>query len=175
MDAEQFKALIAAYHIDRKHVLYLRTKNPIHAWSAYRTARLLQVAVPAWVLDCFDAWATVLTTTTHTSAKAIADALKIGKKGGATVTKKAAQEVRDLKIVADILYLKSRPTRSALKAMARDYRLKGDGVDPGDRNITEIMEQVADERGLDHSSVKTIYYRMIRPPKSPGKRSRQLR
>lgn len=161
MDAEQLKAMIADHYVGRRHVLYLRTANPVHAWSAYRTARQLEVAIPAWVLECFDSWAAVLTTETHTSAKAIADALKIGKKGGPLVTEKAARELRDLEIVADVVQLLDRPTRAELKAIAKEHGLKGDVVDPGDRNITEIMEQVAGERGLEYSSVKTICYKMI--------------
>jgi hypothetical protein len=164
-----WKALIAKRYIDRRHALYLKSANPVHAWSAYRMARQLEEPIPGWVLGCFDAWATVLTEETHESAKAIADALKIGKKGGATVTKKAASEVRDLEIVADVLHLQGRPTRAEQEATLKDYRrrfgVKGVVVDPGDRNLTEMMEQVAGERGLDYVSVRAKYYKLIRPPK----------
>lgn len=100
----------------------------------------------------------MLTTTTHASAKAIAGDLKIGKKGWATVTTKAAREVRDLEIVADILHMKARPTRSEQEATLKDHRkrfgTRSVVVGPGDRNITDIMERIAGERGLDYRSVK---------------------
>jgi hypothetical protein len=166
MDAEElqtkFTVTIAAHYIDQRHLMYLRTTNPIHAWSAYQTARRLNVAIPEWVLACFDGWASVLSATTHRSAKAIADDLKIGKKGGRTVTRKAAREMRDLEIVADILYQMDRPAGSELKAIAKAHGLRSDGVTGSDRNVTEILQQVAGNRGLDYSSVKTIWYRMTR-------------
>ena len=55
--------MMAAYVIDRRHALYLQTGNPIHAWSAYDNAHKLDVAIPDWVLDYFDASAKALTST----------------------------------------------------------------------------------------------------------------
>ena len=170
MDPAQFNAVIAAYHIERRRALYLHTANPIHAWSAYRIARVLKVAVPPWVLDVFDTWAEVLTEGTHDSKSAIADALKIGKRGGPLVTEQAKSELRDLQMVARIEHLRrQRPTRAEQEAALKEYRkkygLKGEVVDPGDRNLTEIMEQVAGEYGIDYVSVRAKYYKLIRPLK----------
>lgn len=82
MNVDHFKAVMAAHLIDRRQALYRQAGNPIHTWSAYHTAPTLGVAIPASVLDYFDASAKALTTTTYTSAKAIADALGLGNKGG---------------------------------------------------------------------------------------------
>ena len=170
MNVDQFRAVMGAYVIDGKQALYRQTRNPIHAWSAYHTARTLNVAIPDWVLDYFDASAKAITSTTHSSAKAIADALGLGTKGGPTVTRQAAIQVRNLAIVERILYLMDRPTRSELKALADAHGLKGPGVDPGDRPLLAILDQVAGEYDLDVNQVQAIYYKMIRPPKRPAKR-----
>ncbi len=169
MNVDQFKVMMAAYVIDRKQALYVQTGNPVHAWAAYDTARKLDVAIPAWVLDHFDACAKVLTTTKHSSAKAIADALGLGTKGGPTVTRQAAIQVRNLAIVERIVQLQDRPTRSELKAMAVAHGLKGDGVDPGDRPLLDILVQVAEEYRLDVNQVQAIYYKMIRPAEVPSR------
>ena len=59
-------------------------------------------------------------------------------------------------ILDDIQHLKDRPTRSELKAMRKAHGLTGDTVHPGDRNITEIMDQVAGQHGVEYSTVNAI-------------------
>lgn len=163
-------AMMDARVINLRQALYLQTGNPIHAWRAYATARQLDVATPDWVLDYFDACAKALTTTKHASAKAIADALGLGTRGGRVVTRQADTDERDLAIVIRIDQLKKRPTRRELKALVHAHGLKGEGVDPGDRTLLVILDQVAEEYGLDVNQVQAIYYKMIRPPKRPAKR-----
>jgi hypothetical protein len=171
-----YRARIAEYCIGRWHALYLRTKNPVHALGAYRHARTLKVAIPAWVFECVDQWATVfdpfdpwgalLTTTEYPSAKAIADALHIGTKGGETVTRKAARELRNLAIVADVL---DRQRHWSLDESARAYaKTRGIKIpkESTDRRLTTAMEEVAGQYGLDYVSVRKIYYGMRRSAKT---------
>jgi prophage regulatory protein len=168
MNADQFKAMMAAHAIDLKQALYLQTGNPVHAWAAYDASRKLELAIPAWVLDYFDACAQVLITAKHSSAKSIADALGLGTKGGPTVTRQAAIQVRNFAIVERIVHLRERPIRSELKAMAAAHGLKGNGVDPCDRPLLVILDQVAGEYDLDVNQVQAIYYKMIRPGQAPS-------
>ncbi len=157
MDIDRFKAMMIAPLMDGKQALYLQSGNPIHAWSAYHAARTAGIAIPAWVLDCFDVWAAVLTATTYTKAKDIAHALKISNKNGSRLAvQQAKTATRDLEILDDIQHLEARPTRSELKAMRKAHGLTGDIVDPGDRNITEIMDQVAGQHGVEYSTVNAI-------------------
>ena len=167
---KQVKEMFDARAINWWRALYLQTGNPIHVWRAYATARKLDVAVPDWVLDYFDACANALTTRTHTSAKAIADALALGSRGGPLVTRQAKIDERNLEIVMRIDQLQNRPTHAELKALADEHGLKGEGVDPGDRTLLFIIDQVAGEFRLDVNQVQAIYYQMIHPPKRPAKR-----
>jgi hypothetical protein len=167
---EQFKAWVAAHFIGRREVLYRQTKNPIHVWKAYITARQLAVGFPDWVLSYFDRSAEALTTRPFGSAKAIADALGLGKAGGPSVTRKAATDERNLAIVERIVALKERPTREELQTLARTHGLKCHLVDPGDRSLLEILTQVAEEFRLDVKTVQSIYYAILRGPHDPSTR-----
>lgn len=166
-DPEQrLKSILDGRTLNLRHALYLQTRNPIHAWRAFATARKLDVAVPDWVLDYFDACAKALTGTTYTSAKEIADALGLGSRGGRLVTRQADTDERNLEMVMRIEQLRNRPTRAELKVMMDAHKLKGEVVDPGDRTLLVILDQVGTEFNLDVNQVQAIYYNMIRAPKT---------
>jgi hypothetical protein len=164
---KQLNAMVVAHTIDLRHALYLRRRNPIHVWRAYAAARQLGVPVPDWVLDYFDTCAKALATR-HSSAKAIADALGLGTRGGRLVTGQADTDERNVAIVERIDQLQSRPSRRELQALADAHGLKTDVVDPGDRTLLVILEQVAAEYHLDVNQVQAIYYKMIRPLERPA-------
>jgi hypothetical protein len=168
--SEQMKEWAAAHLIGRRELLYRKSGNPIHVWRAYATARTLHVAIPDWVLVYFDRCAQTLATGTHKSAKAIADALELGTRGGPGVTRKAATEERNLAMVERILALQERPTRAELEALADEHALEKPVVDPGDRGLLDILTQVAEEYGLRVDAVTGIYYKMIRASKRPAPR-----
>jgi hypothetical protein len=45
-DSDDLRAGLVGYQIDRCHVLYDDTHNPVHVWQAYRAARKLGVEMP---------------------------------------------------------------------------------------------------------------------------------
>lgn len=114
---QQIKATIDTRAMDLRHALYLDSGNRVHAWRAYTTARQLDLAIPAWVLEYFDTCAKALTTK-HASAKAIATALGLATRGGPVVTRQADTDERNLEMVIRIEQLRQRPTRRELKALA---------------------------------------------------------
>lgn len=141
----QFVAAMVQPLIKECHALYLDTANPIHALSAYRTARAAKIDIPVWILDLFDQWAEVLCVQRPKSAKAIADALGLGTKAGASVTKQAETQARNLLIVQ------------------RVYELRH-GVGPyGSEHSLEVaFSKAAEEFDLSFESVRDIWYRLTR-------------
>ena len=170
----QIIAMMDARVIGLRYALYLQTGNPTHAWRAYATARRLNVAVPPWVLDYFDACAKALTTTTHTSAKSIADALGLGTKGGRLVTRQADTDERNLAMMMRIDQLRKRPTRRALEALVDAHGLNGTVVDPGDRTLLAIFVQVAEESGLEVNQVQAHLLRNDSPVQAAPSTCREL-
>jgi hypothetical protein len=128
--------------IERRRALYERTGNPIHALHAYRTARVAKIAVPDWVLKLFDQWAHALCVESPKGAKAIADALGLGTKGGPSVTSQAETEIRNLRIAERVLVLQNHP--------------------PG-RDKQDVLHQAAKEFALSIESVASIWYAMRDP------------
>lgn len=59
-NSDDLRGGLAGYSIDRCHLLYDETGNPVHVWKAYRVARKTGVELPQWVLDYFDAAAGAL-------------------------------------------------------------------------------------------------------------------
>lgn len=105
---EEWKRLRTAFiqgNIERYHRLYTWTRNPVHAFNAYRLSRHGKIDVPGWILELLDQWAEVLCVKRPKGAKAIADALGLGSKGGPSITKQAETEIRDLWIAEGILVL----------------------------------------------------------------------
>ncbi len=149
---------IASQAMNRRHALYLKTKNPIHAWFAYQTARQLDVEIPGWVLEYFDNCASKLALP-HKSAKSLADSFGIGRRGGRMVTKQAEKDIRDLRIVERVIQLRARPTSEELKNMARLHNIQGEGADPSDRPDLDIRLQVAEENKLKLDTLNGILTR----------------
>ena len=167
---EQFLAWIAARTIERREVLFRKSKNPIHAWRAYADARALRVQIPDWVLTYFDASAAALATEKHDSARAIANALGLWTRGGPVVTATAKTDERDLAIVERIFALQERPTHDDMIQLTDKLKKlgvrvnrpqKAELIDPGGRSLLEILTQVAEEYDLDVSQVQKIYYKFL--------------
>jgi hypothetical protein len=144
MDAEgfeRFKVAMVERLIEGRHVLYRRTRNPTHALHAYRIARSARLDLPAWVLSLFDQWAGVLCVQQPKGAKAIADALGLGAKGGPSVTAQAVTQARDLEIAQRVFNLRER--------------------DP-ERDTTDIFLTVGEEYHLSSDRVQSIWYDITR-------------
>ncbi|HEX6901706.1 MAG TPA: hypothetical protein VF789_18410 [Thermoanaerobaculia bacterium] len=120
--------------MERYRKQYLRNhRNPIHALNAYRLARLGKIDIPTWVLELFDQWAGALCgERPPKGAKAVADALGLGSKGGPSITKQAETQYRDLWIAERVLALRdSYPERDKLDIflqVAEEFELSSERV-----------------------------------------------
>ena len=141
-DWQQFKAALVNTRIDRRHRLYKRHHNPIHALEAYRMARAFKGEIPNWILELIDHWAAALCVNSPTGAKPIADALGLGAKGGGpSITSQAKKQARGLEIAERVLFLRDRyPSRDKL----------------------DIFGQVAEEFSLSSERVAGIWYDLTR-------------
>lgn len=142
---QRFKARAGESFIERRRALYERTGNPIHALHAYRTSRVVKIAVPDWVLKLFDQWAYALCVESPKGAKAIADALGLGTKGGPSITSQAETEIRDLRIAERVF-------------MLRNHH-------PENLGAQDVFDQVAKEFSLSSERVAGIWHEMTRDPK----------
>lgn len=140
---ERYKAALVERWFEIHYRLYARTRNPIHAFDAYRKARAIKKDVPGWVLELFDQWAETLCVNPPKGAKAIAHALGLGTKGGPAITSKAETQIRNLRIAERVLGLR----------------------DP-ERDTQDIFLQVAEEFNLSSERVAAIWYDLTRaaPP-----------
>lgn len=127
--------------IERRRRLYTRTKNPMHALEAYRMARIVKIEVPSWILELFDHWAGALCVNPPKGAKAIADALGLGTKGGPSITIQAKNQARDLEIAERVLLLHDQYP---------------------DRDKLDIFGQVAEEFSLSSDRLAGIWYDLMR-------------
>lgn len=134
---QRFKAAFCKSKIERRHWLYTRTLNPIHAFHAYRMARAAKIDPPAWILELFDRWAEELCVKRPKGAKPIADALGLGSKAGPSTILRAETEARDLWIVERVFWL-------------REFA--------PERNKLDIFGQVAEEFNLSSDRVQSIWY-----------------
>jgi hypothetical protein len=157
----KIKTELARCLIDRKRDLYVVTGNPVHAWAAYQIARRADVPAPSWVLDYLDDCAEALTGPDSPRSKtAIADALRLGKKGGRSLTAQAAMEERNLSLVDQIQVLRQRdPNRIAevaeqLGDADRAKELRQERL----RSVDDVIAEVADRHGLSFDRVREIYY-----------------
>ena len=104
-------------------------------------ARAFKVETPDWILELFDHWAAVLCVDSPTGAKAIADALGLGTKGGPSITLQAKKQARGLEIAERVLLLLD--TRPEFK-------------------LPVIFDQVGDEFHLSSERVASIWYGLTR-------------
>jgi hypothetical protein len=132
---EEWKRLRTAFiqsNIERYHRLYTWTRNPVHAFNAYRLSRHDKIDVPGWILELLDQWAEVLCVKSPKGGKAIADALGLGSKAGPSITKQAETEIRDLWIAEGILALRDRhperPKLDIFHEIAEEFKLSSDRV-----------------------------------------------
>jgi hypothetical protein len=102
---QRFKTQLIGMWIENRRRLYKRHQNPIHALNAYRIARSTKIEIPDWILEVFDKWAATLCVDSPKGAKAIADALGLGTKGGPSLTLQAENQARNLKIAERVLLL----------------------------------------------------------------------
>lgn len=158
--------------IGKAEVLYLKTGNPIHVWRAYRIARMCGLPVPSGILAYFDECAEKAVTAKNN--KEIADAFGLAQHGGgASKVTQAETDTRDFEIVARFFYLKERPTFATMAAgVTAGIKEHGDkrwvplqqalrdAIDVRDSD-TGIMQQVAEEYGMDPSSVRDIIYTLV--------------
>jgi hypothetical protein len=154
----QLNDVFATVYCGKRNALYFQTRNPLHAWEAYRIARASQVEVPAWVLTYMDQVAgSLLSAKGRKSAAACAEALGLSTRGGPSLARQAETDARDLMIVERIDTL-----QCSSHVGHADYDL---------RDKSGIMQRVADEYQLSVDHVHKIYSRLVRRPPAGEERS----
>jgi hypothetical protein len=144
----RLKAAFATLFMERSHALFLKTKNPIHAWRVYELARFGGVPIPTIVLEYFDRVAKVMTAESGPSSpRQIATAIEMGTRGGQSKARLARIDQRDLDIVGDVLFWFDRPAD-----LNTDDDLK---------DLLGIMQRVADQRGLSLERVQAVCRKLL--------------
>jgi hypothetical protein len=123
----------AGWFIESRRILFEKSRNPVHAMNAYRIARVVKIDIPDWVLELFDQWAEVLCVKRPKGAKAVADALGLGAKGGGpSITHQAETQARDWWIAERVLVLREsdpkRPTQEIVHQVAEEFNLSSERV-----------------------------------------------
>jgi hypothetical protein len=104
LSREEQCAVLAELYVGRRENLYITTKNPIHAWAAYRIARHLGVPIADWVLAYFDTAAkSILETDLASSSTRIAIALGLASQREPSAAKRANTKERNLAIVDAVM------------------------------------------------------------------------
>ena len=136
---------IVQIFLEHCEACYRMAGNPLHAWSAYRLARVCEVEIPAWVLAVLDEWR------------------ERRRRFQPQLLRKARTDARDWAIIERIFALQQRPTRAELEQLARAHGLDPRTVaDPGDRSKLDIDTQVAEEYELSVDRVQAIWSKWTR-------------
>ena len=138
---EEYKLSLFKFALERRHRIYVQTRNPIHALEAYRAARAGKIDIPSWILEVFDDWAVALCVNPPKGAKEIAAALGLATKGGPSITAQAEKDSRDWWIAERVLALLNR--------------------DPKPGNMLDVFSQAAQEFHLSPERVAGIWYNLI--------------
>jgi hypothetical protein len=136
--------------------LYRHTGNGMHAWIAYRRARIARAIPPAWVLEYFDACYAALKQPRGTSSpKAIATALHLHTRGGGRPAReRAITEQRYAAIIQHLRHYRREAQRKGrITVQVRD----------------EILYRVAEESKLSYDRVRNIWFEYAVPSKRKPK------
>jgi len=129
---------------EQRRLLYVQTRNGVHALTAYHLARHFRVPIPEWVLAYFDRAITAILDDTAPPAQAFA---LVPGQGAKHALSRATREERDLAIVAFVLH-------------AREAERP-----PSDECI---FADLADQFGLSPERVRNIFYTRTVPRPTPA-------